>query len=892
MLTEQQLRQLADHPQPVAQLRDWHALNADTLASIRSAGLDALSADLTTANHLFILTQTIATTLNDDAAATDALYRQAQAATMAGDFARALPLIQTAREQHIAAGRTTAAMTTTLGEMRVLMHQGEQIAAIELATTALSAADSVPDPLIAKLYASRATAHEQLGQYEQALADFAAAEPFQTDFAPHERAIVAINRAALQTKMGAFYPTIAQLTRVVTELAAGEWRSAAQMQLAYAQRMAGQLEDALHTLEQLVESLPSESVDRPIAQIDLAETQLALNLIEEAIYTFDTVLPTLDAMQTEQARALHGRGAAAVAKGADDEGLDWLQQSYQKYAGNAPRQAMVLCEMAAAQLGRGEIELARTSAETALSLLTDHPLERMVAHAHRFDVALASADLTTAARQLTLAHDVAPDPLPRLLRYPLELRRGQLAVAQDVPAAAETHFRIAITLIEQQRGTLQREATRTHFLHDKTAPYRHLIELLLDQARYDEAFAITERARSRTLVELMQQSSPSAATNPDLRDLHAHLNALYNQLLHSDERGARLSRRVVELEQRIQQMQPLDQPMQVTSADWERPTTDDTLISYYTLGSELLAFVSKPDGVTVVRGLTTVEMVRQQQRELVRQWRRLRVVPAKHHAQLERSARQILQRLYAQLFAPLEQHLTDQAAVIVPHGLLHTLPFHAFYDGECYLIDRLTLRYAPSATAFALCQRALPQQKRAAIFGVSASGIEHVKQEVAAIGERLATPFLLDDAATREALQARAPSADILHIACHGLFRNDNPRFSALRLADGWLYAHEIARLNLPPALVTLSACESARAHVLGGDEALGLPRAFLGAGAATVVATLWLADDEATAQLMPDFYRRMEQQAPADALRAAQIALKTIYPHPYHWGSFILMGR
>ncbi len=116
--------------------------------------------------------------------------------------------------------------------------------------------------------------------------------------------------------------------------------------------------------------------------------------------------------------------------------------------------------------------------------------------------------------------------------------------------------------------------------------------------------------------------------------------------------------------------------------------------------------------------------------------------------------------------------------------------------------------------------------------------------------------------------------------------------FSALKLHDGWLMATEAMQLDLTGALVTLSACESGRSRVVTGDEILGLSRAFLGAGAATVVVSMWLVQDEAAARLMEKMYERLANGlGRASALRAAQLALKALYPHPYYWGSFVLIG-
>ncbi|MDQ3274029.1 MAG: CHAT domain-containing protein, partial [Actinomycetota bacterium] len=92
-------------------------------------------------------------------------------------------------------------------------------------------------------------------------------------------------------------------------------------------------------------------------------------------------------------------------------------------------------------------------------------------------------------------------------------------------------------------------------------------------------------------------------------------------------------------------------------------------------------------------------------------------------------------------------------------------------------------------------------------------------------------------------------------------------------------------------ALVTLSACETGRQQAVGG-EAVGLPRAFLAAGAAAVVTSLWVADDRSTGAQMHDFYDRLRQGlTPTGALRQAQLDSARRDPHPYYWAPFTVTG-
>jgi CHAT domain-containing protein len=144
-----------------------------------------------------------------------------------------------------------------------------------------------------------------------------------------------------------------------------------------------------------------------------------------------------------------------------------------------------------------------------------------------------------------------------------------------------------------------------------------------------------------------------------------------------------------------------------------------------------------------------------------------------------------------------------------------------------------------------------------------------------------------------------------LHFATHGLLDSDRPGLSALVLSlvdeqgkpqDGFLRAHELYNLQLPAELVVLSACQTGLGKDVKGEGLVGLTRAFLSAGAARVVVSLWNVNDRATAELMTKFYRQMLQAGarPAAALRAAQLELgqQKQWQAPYYWAAFTLQGE
>jgi CHAT domain-containing protein len=272
----------------------------------------------------------------------------------------------------------------------------------------------------------------------------------------------------------------------------------------------------------------------------------------------------------------------------------------------------------------------------------------------------------------------------------------------------------------------------------------------------------------------------------------------------------------------------------------------------------------------------------------------------RHGARLATRVQDHAQALYRQLWAPLLPLLDGRRRiVVVPHRELHYLPFAALHDGRHWLVQTHTLSQAASVHVWLAgqTQAAPPTLARAHVlaFGVAGEQLPQVAQELAAVaavhGDRAV--LRLDGQATLAALAAEAPGADLLHLACHGRFRADNPAFSFLQLGDGPLTLQDVRALRLRARLVVLSACETGLGRVAPGDELLGLVRAFTLAGARAVLASLWPVDDGATALLLADVHQALSDGAPpAQALQQAQAAAAAAGEHPFHWAAFTLHGQ
>jgi CHAT domain-containing protein len=209
------------------------------------------------------------------------------------------------------------------------------------------------------------------------------------------------------------------------------------------------------------------------------------------------------------------------------------------------------------------------------------------------------------------------------------------------------------------------------------------------------------------------------------------------------------------------------------------------------------------------------------------------------------------------------------------------------------------------------------------------------RHEGAQLGDLLGVrPWL--DAAVLEARLKRVRSPRILHLATHGFFLSDQHRdaqqeqgwvvgeelgrLAGLRLEnpllrsglalagantwlhrgqlpaeaeDGLLTAEDVTGMDLSATeLVVLSACQTGLGEVHVGEGVFGLRRAFVLAGARTLVMSLWKVPDEQTQELMADFYcRLLAGEGRAEALRQAQLALKERHPDPHSWGAFICLG-
>lgn len=946
-----ELLALPDRERQSLHLRDSDLLNPDGLGRLLDAAERLVHQDPNKARRIVELCSDLAGLAEAPDAVPRARYIEAEICGIEGDFAAYLRFVEESYEGYEALGMNLEALRTNVGRMAALLELGRYQEALDTGQVTLDTlerqkalnmppAQRQADLLIGLVQQNRGGCLEYMGRFEEALSAYEVAEEYYQALGLIERVgDIHTDRGAIFSLLGRGSEALSaheSATRIYASAGLTLRHALALHNIGEVHLRLGNYARGLAAFEhaRTLYEPHGATAYKSLLSRDTADAHLALNLYIEALATYRDAEDLLRSagMAHDQAMALWGMGSTLIALSSLQEAEEALAQAADLFAAadNRPMLSGVMLEQASLLAARGQREVALETAQQALELVSgdDRPVQQVYAHLRVAD--LLSSNVAEAELHLSEAHRIAEELGLSQLRYRAKERLGHLRRSQGRNEEARELLEAAVDEIERLRGAVVQDTMRASFLRDKTAAYEDLLQLYLEDGGEEgarKAFAVAERAKSRALVDLLTgvvEERISTADPEDeerLRSLQADLNALYNQIL-GEFGGERrvplpdLRSRTVELEQEISRLRlrasvagPEDPfSVHVPKGDLPDIVLDDvTVLSYHVVGDEVLAFVNTDGRSAVVRNVGSISTVRSLLRKLAVQWDRLRAgreFAGRHGAQLERSARRVLAALHAEVFAPLEPVLesTDVAEAdrvrrlaIVPHGALHRVPFHALFDGEGYVLERFEVSYAPSATVYALCQE---RETRAAdgalVLGVDDPQIPAAATEANAVAGRLpGAEVRLGEGATLKAVRDGAPGCGVLHLACHGLFRADNPMFSALKLHDGWLLASDALGLDLDGALATLSACESGRGAVIEGDEVLGLARAFLGAGAATLVVSQWLVQDETTAALMSGWYEKMNAgMGRAAALHAAQLEVMQSHPHPYYWAPFVLIGK
>ncbi|KAM7437204.1 hypothetical protein ABFA07_013121 [Porites harrisoni] len=275
-----------------------------------------------------------------------------------------------------------------------------------------------------------------------------------------------------------------------------------------------------------------------------------------------------------------------------------------------------------------------------------------------------------------------------------------------------------------------------------------------------------------------------------------------------------------------------------------------------------------------------------------------------------------LQTFYSVVIDPIRDLLHGDEVVIVPQGPLCLAPYAAFMDMKSkYLCETLRIRLLPSLSSLQLIQNcpAHWHSKTGALLvgdpwvqevvheGMTPEQLEWAETEVQIIGEILQTEPLVGKRATKDEVLRRISSVGLVHIAAHGSMETgeivlapNTTRSSQIPDKEDYLLTmKDVLNAQIRARLVVLSCCHSARGEVKA-EGVVGIARAFLGAGARSVLVSLWAIDDEATMKFMEFFYQQLVNgRSASEALNKAMKSMRESdrFSAVKYWAPFVLIG-
>ncbi len=756
------------------------------------------------------------------------------------------------------------------------------------------------------------------------------------------------NRAIVLRNLGRFEDSIQASQAAHQGLAqlGHEVESArAHQSLALTHYLSGKYNEALAILDEVrtVFRTHDHRRDAILTELFISDCLLELRRFEDVLDKCAQVRHTFTELGTrfEVTQAILNEAVAYAGLVRYEAALTSLTEARENFLAQDSQNWASYCnlEIADIYLKLGDAKQSLMIARGCIRAFEGQPAKQAQARLVAAQAAVARQDLSTASNLVEAALRTSEDLDMPSLGYLCHHLSGQIAEIESDLSTALWEFETAIADLEKVRGRLMVEF-RSGFLEDKQRFYEDIVTVCLAMDHPSQALEYAERGKSRALLDLLAHRldlgiHPRADRDQELVEELQRLRHLRDRLYRRWESSAQEEMRergwsgfqenrghvqaeVLKIEKQIT---GLWHQLLIRNADYARDASlwqvrtepfqrdldpQTLLLEFYIARGVVYVFAVTKDAVDAIPLEVAVPDI---QRLLGLLWLNFKSVPRSDPTRilpLTENARGLLQLLYNALLEPVRPYLDRfRYLAIVPHGLMHYLPFHALFDGQKYLLQTHEISYLPGASFLRYTSEGRAAGSGALIAGNTNNGqlpnTLSEARDIAAIWGL--APFLEQDA-TLSALQENAGGKKLIHLATHGDFRPDNPLFSGLALADGWLTTLDIFNLHLQASLVVLSACETGRSVVGGGDELLGLMRAFLSAGAASLLISLWAVEDRSTALLMKTFYQALKTgtYTKGAALRTAQLpfvngkstedhVLAEAYRHPYFWAPFILVG-
>ena len=513
-------------------------------------------------------------------------------------------------------------------------------------------------------------------------------------------------------------------------------------------------------------------------------------------------------------------------------------------------------------------------------------------------------DLIKANESYNLALKIAKEVEDKSLEGIAYFSLGCVSELQGGLPKAVEHYQASITLFNSLRVLLKsKDEWKVNFRNQYQMAYTGLWRVLVEQGNIDEALFVAEKGRAQALTDLMESSFCGGTSHHKGEDEDCAVlkNVPSNTVFQAVDK-ANVNLWVVSEGKQVQ----------------FRQSKLEGFVSENSGASQ--SFESFMLGVYTQLGVRSIVRCENRSLDALRESRsKVDEKPKEDNPQPAIQQKNCLSTLYDIVMKPVADLIQGDELVIIPDGPLWLAPYAALKDGNSkYLCESFRIRIAPSLTSLRLiasCPDDYHKSSGALLVGdpwisevTNSEGdkpleqLPCAKEEVEMIGKILnITPITGRQATKREVLK-RLRSVSLVHFAAHGCMETgeialtpDPDRTSSVptKKEDYILTIRDVLNVQLRAKLVVLSCCHSGRGEIKA-EGVVGIARAFMGAGAQSVVVSLWAIDDKVTLEFMKCFYRHLAESEPAS--ESLNLAMKSLresdqFREIKHWAPFLLIG-
>ncbi len=519
---------------------------------------------------------------------------------------------------------------------------------------------------------------------------------------------------------------------------------------------------------------------------------------------------------------------------------------------------------------------------------------------------------------------------------------GLIYRAEGNTEAAVRHFEQAAAIIEQQTRTLQRGYCREFFVQLTYDVYENLVTEYKAQNRPEDVFSAVMKSKNNVFRQVVSQFTANAYTKDIQRineystnkntdeDIVKHTGELYALFWQSEKEYNQL--------QILHQAEIETAPITLKSIK-KYLDNDEALLTFYTADNHLNCLITTPQNTQNVR-LCTESQLEQD----IKNYRTKFVDFCRKHdgAISKQGVFDAIHPIYNDVWKKIEQSgsIMGKELIIDPYGALHYFPFELIFSDNTpkefsdynYLINNHVIRYA-SDMSLLMNQTPHTYKKDLLAFGNPVfkgtlqahelkqdelgyyrkhlRSLPNTKKEIEGIASQFPPErydIYLEKNATEDQLKSLNSTGKLsdyryVHFATHGLVNYRSPLLSTIALnqddnfeEDGFLQFYEIdgGSMHLKAEMVVLSACETGLGKVIESEGVVGFGKAFMSAGAQSVILSKWQVNDSSTSDFFQDFYKILSDNPNGNkAQLLAELKRQRINEiPPFHWAGFVYYGN